>query len=134
MSMAATVIMCIIFNIFAETIVGFFGLGEGSLQIGAGIVRYMSMFFWMFSAYMTVGGLLQGAGDTVLMSISTLTALGVRIATGYLAVYLGLLEHSAAWMTNPIGWIFALAITYTRYFTGGWREKAVVGRLSHKPK
>ena len=130
MSVVSTVILSILFYIFARPVVSFFGLTGDAMNIGVQQVRFTTMFLWIFAAYMTLGGLLQGAGDTLLMSVATLTALAVRVATGYLTVYLGWLGYNAAWVTNPVGWCIAMSITFTRYFTGGWKKKAVAGRLS----
>jgi len=129
MSMATTIAMSALLYIFAEQVVGFFGLADASLKMGAQIVEFLTLFFWMFSCYMTVGGVLLGAGDTIVSSATTLTALGIRIAAGYITVHIGLLGYSAAWVTTPVGWLFAMAIAYTRYFTGGWKKKAVAGKL-----
>ena len=130
MSLSITIVICVLLYVFAKQIVSFFGLTDNALLIGVEQIRYLTMFFWMFSGYITLGGLLQGAGDTVVQSATTLTALAVRIVTGYSAVSLGLLGYNAAWVTMPIGWCFALAISYTRYFTGGWKKKAVAGKLA----
>jgi putative MATE family efflux protein len=131
MSLSVTIVMCALLYGFAENVVSAFGLTDDALAIGVEQIRYMTKFFWMFSGYMALGGLLQGAGDTVLQSASTLSALIVRILTGYLAVSFGILNYSAAWLTTPIGWGIAIIITYTRYFTGGWKKKAVAGKLKH---
>ena len=130
MSVSSTIVISVIFNVFAGRIVGLFGLSDDALRIGVEQVKYITLVLWMFAAYMTLGGLLQGAGDTLLMSVATFTALAVRIATGYLAVYLGWLGYNSAWVTNPVGWVVAISITFTRYFTGGWKNKAVAGKLS----
>ena len=130
MSVFSTVLICVIFNIFASPIVGLFGLTGDALGIGVQQVKFITMFMWLFAAYMTLGGLLQGAGDTLLMSAATLSALVIRVTVGYLAVYLGWLGYSAAWVTTPIGWTLAATITFARYFTGGWKNKAVAGKLS----
>ena len=132
MSLMVTVLISALLYIFAENIVGLFGLVDNSLIIGSQIIMYLTMFFWLFSAYMTVGGILQGAGDTILLSVTTLSALIVRILTGYLAVHFGLLGHEAAWVTTPIGWALAIIISYSRYFTGGWKNKAVAGKLKDR--
>ena len=129
MSLSITVLINVIINLNAETVVGFFGLAGNSQEIGAQIVRYLTMFYWMFSLYMTLGGLLQGAGDTILMSAATLSSLIVRVSTGYLAVYMGWLGYNAAWITVPLSFLVAMSITYTRYFTGGWKNKAIAGKL-----
>ena len=133
MSVSLLLLESIFINIFAGSVLSLFGIEAVSMQIGIQQIRYMSMFYWMFATYMTLGGLLQGAGDTILMSCATLTALAMRILFGYLSVYLGILSYNAAWVTCPIGWLFALAISYTRFFTGGWKKKAVARRSSHEP-
>lgn len=129
MSMSTTIVMSLLLYTFATPVVTLFGLTDNALSIGVEQVRYLTMFFWMFSGYMTLGGLLQGSGDTLVQSATTLTALIMRILSGYLAVEFGLLGYNAAWVTTPIGWGFAIAISYTRFFTGGWKKKAVAGRL-----
>ena len=134
MSVSTVVVMSVLLYAFASQVVSLFGLTDSSLLIGVEQIRYLTMFFWMFSGYMTLGGLLQGAGDTVVQSATTLTALAMRILTGYTAVGWGWLGYNAAWVTTPVGWCFAIAISYTRYFTGGWKKKAVAGQLSKKQR
>jgi len=131
MSVSFTLIISIIFNLFAENIVGAFGLSDESLIIGARIVRYFSLVFWLLCCNMMFGGVLQGAGDTVVISIATLTSLTVRVVTGYTAAHLGWMDYSAAWIPIPIGWVFWAIIIYSRYFSGKWKTKAVAGKFSH---
>ena len=88
------------------------------------------MFFWMFCCYQSLGGLLQGSGDTVLQSITTLSAFGMQVAAAYSFVHFGLFGYNAAWRVSPIGWGLAIIISYTRFFTGGWKKKAVAGKLA----
>lgn len=133
MSLAVTITLCALLYIFAENVVATFGLKGDSLRIGVEQIRYLTKFFWMFSGYMSLGGLLQGSGDTIMQSAATLSALIVRIVTGYSAVAFGILNYTGAWITTPLGWGAALVLTYTRYFTGGWKKKAIAGKLSHGP-
>jgi len=118
---------------FAGPIIALFGLSGDAWLIGIEQVRFLSLFFWAFSCYVTFSGMLQGAGDTVILSATTLSSLAIRIVTGYSAVYFGLLGYNAAWVTFPIGWVISIIIIGTRYFTGGWKNKAVAGELSKKP-
>jgi Na+-driven multidrug efflux pump len=126
MTVSVSLVVCALLFIFAKQTVSFFGLTGRPLELGVEQVRFVAPCFIIFAVYMTLGGVLQGAGDTVLQSIATLTALAVRVVVGYVGVALGFLGYSAAWMTLPIGWAFALVITNVRYFTGGWKKKAVV--------
>ena len=130
MSLSLTIAMSVALYVYAAPVVTAFGLTDSALLIGVEQIKFMTMFFWMFSVHITLGGVLQGAGDTVFMSASTLTALAARVSTGYLAVELGILGYSAAWVTTPVAWFLAMVITYTRYLTGGWKKKAVAGKLA----
>ena len=132
MSLLVTIVMCTLLYIFAGPVVTVFGLADDALLRGIEQIRFLTKFFWMFSAYITLAGLLQGAGDTVLQSITTLSALGTQIIAAYTLVHFGLLGYSAAWTTTPIGWAVAMIISHTRFFTGGWKKKAVAGKLSRE--
>ena len=130
MSLLTTIIMCTLLYIFAESVISFFGLTSDALLRGSEQIRFLALFFWMFSGYMTLGGLLQGAGDTIIQSITTLSAFALQVAAAYMLVSLGVLSYNAAWVCMPMGWTLAIIISHTRFFTGGWKKKAVAGKLS----
>ena len=130
MATAATIVLSIIAAIFAGPIVTIFGLSGNALQLGMEKLRFLAFFYWMFASYNTLGGLLQGAGDTLIQSAASLFALSMQVATGYLFVYLGLFGYAAVWVAQPFGWGGALSVTLIRYITGGWKKKAIVGKIS----
>ena len=130
MSLTTAIVLSLLLYTFAGQVVALFGLTGDAWLIGIEVIRFLSLFFWSFSCYTTFGGLLQGAGDTVILSATTLISLAIRIVTGYSAVHFGLLGYNAAWVTFPIGWIISIIILGTRYFTGAWKKKAVAGKLS----
>lgn len=130
MCLSSLIVLCVVLSVFARPVIGFFGLSGDALEQGVEQVQYLMKIYWIFGAYITLGGLLQGAGDTMLQSVATLSALLVRVIMGYAGVSMGLLGYEAAWVTNHYGWILALVITYVRYFTGGWKKKAVAGSLA----
>jgi len=130
--MSITIIMSAGLYIFAAPAVSIFGLYGDALHIGVQQIRFLSLFFWMFAGYITLAGVLQGAGDTLLQSVATVLALVVRIVTAYIAVGMGWLGYSAAWETTPFGWVLAIVITYVRYFSGGWKKKSLIDRPVEK--
>ena len=130
MSISTAIVLSLLLYTFAGQVVSLFGLAGDSWLIGIEVIRFLSLFFWAFSCYVTFGGLLQGAGDTIILSVTTLSSLAIRIVTGYSAVYFGLLGYNAAWVTFPLGWVISIIILGARYFTGGWKKKAVAGKLS----
>jgi len=130
MSAAVTIAISAVFFIFAEPIVSFFGLEKDSIKIGAEMVRFMTTIFWIYSLYTSIGGLLQGAGDTLILSLTGFTSLGIRVALGYISSYAGWLDYRAAWTPVPVGWVFATIILLLRYLSGAWRKKAVAGHFA----
>ena len=130
MSLVVTLALCTALNIYAEAVLSAFGLSGSAQMVGAEQIRFLSYCYWMFCCYQTLGGLLQGAGDTVFQSITTLSALGFSIFAAYALVYFNFLGYNAAWVGSPIGWTVAILISYLRFFQGGWKKKAVVGQDS----
>lgn len=127
--LSITIAICFVLQFFAEPIIGLFGLSGEAVAIGAEQIRFYAKVFWIFSLYMLLGGVLQGAGDTLLQSAATLSALAVRVAVAYLGVYVfDWFGYEASWTTMMYGWIVALIITNVRFYTGGWKNKAVVRR------
>jgi Na+-driven multidrug efflux pump len=131
--LSITIAICVALYAFAPSIVTIFGLTETSVAMGTEQIRFLAPTYWIFAAYMTLGGVLQGAGDTILQSIATLTALALRVVLGYVGVSLGIMGYAAAWLTLPIGWFAAIVITNVRYYTGGWKNKAITRGVSVAP-
>jgi putative MATE family efflux protein len=133
MGVLVTVVLSILIFVFAGPVVYIFGVSGESMQYGIIQLRFVSVAFIIFSVYMIYGGVLQGAGDIMLQSVATLTALTLRIILGYAGVAVGILGYNAAWVTLPIGWVAALVITLIRYYSGKWKTKAVAGTYHDQP-
>ncbi len=134
MTFLASAIIGSILFLFAGPIIALFNLEGESLTRGIELLRYIAPIFWIFSVYMAFVGTLQGAGDVMFATAGTLTALTVRVITGYLGVALGLLDYEAAWVTMPIGWLSAFVIVLTRYLSGRWKAKVLVKRPPPTPE
>jgi putative MATE family efflux protein len=128
-SVGVSVALCVLLYAFARPILQLFGMNEQAIEIGIEQVRFYAKIFWIFAGYMTLGGVLQGAGDTLLQSAATLTALAVRVVIAYLGVYaFAWFGYESAWETLAYGWVAALIITNIRYYTGGWKNKVIAHR------
>ena len=126
MTFGVAVFIQALLYIFAKTVSGFFGVSGEALELAVANVRFMSCVFWFFSLYMVFAGLLQGAGDVIVTTVCSLTALTVRVAAAYALVYFFSYGIAAAWVTMPIGWLFSFAISSGRYFSGRWKMKGIV--------
>ena len=126
MAFGAAVTIQILLYIFARPVSGFFGVGGEALELSVSYLRFMCLVFWFFSLYMVFAGLLQGAGDVIVTTACSLIALTVRVTTAYILAPLLPVGVSAAWLTMPIGWLFAFSISFWRYLSGKWKEKGIV--------
>ncbi len=128
MAFGAALFMQLLLYLCAAPVAGFFGVSGEALELSISFVRFMCCVFWFFALYMVFAGLLQGTGDVLVATACSLIALTVRVVTAYLLAPLPAVGVSAAWMTMPIGWIFAFAISSIRYLSGRWKTKGVVKR------
>lgn len=130
-SLTIAIVISVLLNIFATPVISLFSLSGESLARGVQQVKFVTLFFWGFSIYMAITGLLQGSGDVVAQSIISFSTIGTRVVLGYIGVALNILGYEAAWVTMPIGWIVALVLAILRYSRGKWKQKAVAGSLAN---
>ena len=128
MALSVSVLASLATYIFAPDFIKMFALDGEALALGVRQMRFFALVFCGFTSYCIVGGVLQGSGDVVVQTFATMSALIIRVALGYIGVAVGFFGYNAAWVTNPIGWVAAMAIIFTRYFTGKWKTKAIATR------
>lgn len=126
MAFGVAVVIQALLYAFARPVSGFFGVYGEAMDLSVTYVRFMCLVFWFFSLYMVFAGLLQGAGDVLITTACSLIALTVRVTTAYILAPLLPVGVSAAWLTMPIGWLFAFSISFWRYLSGRWKEKGIV--------
>jgi putative MATE family efflux protein len=111
--------------IFGNNIMGFFTPDAIVVAYGTSYLNIVSPFYITFTVMFIVGGVMRGAGDTLIPMFITLFSLWViRIP---LAVMLsGRMEETGIWWAIPIGWLAGMLLSYLYYLTGSWKSKAVV--------
>ena len=128
MSVIMELVMCTLLYTCAPLFTRLFGMaaeGEATRQ-AIEMLHYMSFTFILFAIYQPTCGLLQGAGDAIWATISSITTLTVRVVCAYVLAYAFHFGYASAWVTMPVGWIFAAAVTFSRILRGKWKTKAVV--------
>ena len=138
MSSAAAIIMSILLIIFKYPLMSLFTRDQAVIDIGGEYLTIVTSFYLLFTGMFVYGGVMRGAGDTIIPMFLTIFSLWIiRIPT---AVFLsqetihifGLsirgagMGQTGIWWSIPIGWGIGLALSYIYYKTGKWKHKSVV--------
>jgi putative MATE family efflux protein len=138
MSSTVAVLVTILIIIFKYPLMSLFTKDEEVIQIGGRYLTVVTSFYLLFTGMFAYGGVMRGAGDTLVPMFLTLFSLWIiRIPT---AVFLsqetiplfGLTVHGAGmgaqgiWWSIPTGWGIGLLLSLLYYRTGRWKTKTVV--------
>ncbi|HIZ43936.1 MAG TPA: MATE family efflux transporter [Firmicutes bacterium] len=118
-------VICVILELFYRPLIFLF-LGEegtaAAMKTGMDCLRYMGWFYVLIGMKMTTDGVLRGAGDMTVFTVANLVNLSIRVIVA--AVFAPVWGIVMVWAVVPAGWLVNFLISYTRYRTGKWREKA----------
>ncbi|MEI6696731.1 MAG: MATE family efflux transporter [Bacteroidota bacterium] len=125
MTSIVSVSVSIIVLLFGRWIMNLFTPDHVVIELGYHYLVIVSSFYVVFSSMFIIGGVMRGAGDTLIPMFITLFALWVvRIPLAYfLAPRFGV---TGIWWAIPIGWSIGMVFSYAYYLTGRWKTKVVV--------
>jgi putative MATE family efflux protein len=125
MSNIVAIVITVLIIIFRNELMAFFTDEQNVVEIGARYLVIVASFYMVFTAMFTFGGVMRGAGDTLIPMFITLFALwGVRIPVAwYLSDKIGV---DGIWWAVPIGWAIGLILSISYYLTGRWKTKSIV--------
>jgi len=111
--------------LFAEPLMYLFTNDAEVVEIGKQYLHIVSGFYVMFSFMFVFGGVLRGAGDTIVPMFITILALWIiRIPVSYfLSLEIGV---TGIWWGIPIAWAVGVTASFLYYKTGKWKKRAVV--------
>ena len=124
----AAIVLAVFLFIFAKQLIALFGVEGEALTLGIRHLRFIAPFFAFFCLYMSNAGVLTGTGDVKAASAVTLAVLTVRVALTYIFCYGFHMGFAALYVSNPIGWVFGLLISFLRFRSGKWESMGVVKR------
>lgn len=126
MAVICCAIIITVILVFCTQIIACFGLNEAACELGAQYLRCLVAFFIIFCMMYITNGVLQGAGDVMYPTIASMFSLAVRVISANLMAAFTPIGYGSVYFAVPIGWAVGLAIVFTRYLTGKWKEKALV--------
>jgi len=125
MTAIISIIVSLLTIIFRDQVFGWFTSDENVISLGSSYLLIVSGFYITFAWMFVTGGIMRGAGDTLVPMFITIFVLWiVRIPLCYwLSQRTGI---EGIWWGIPIAWILGLTLSYIYYRTGKWKTKAVV--------
>ena len=125
MTTIISVLISLMAILFAEPLMSLFTNDAEVVEIGKQYLYVVSGFYVVFSVMFVLGGVLRGAGATLIPMFITFLALWIiRIPVSYfLSLEIG---YMGIWWGIPIAWVFGVIASYTYYKTGRWKKRAVV--------
>jgi putative MATE family efflux protein len=138
MSSATAIVISILLIIFKYPLMGLFTRDQAVINIGGEYLTIVTSFYLLFTGMFVYGGVMRGAGDTLVPMFITLFSLWiVRIPV---ALFLskdtieifGLslkgagLGQTGIWWSIPSGWGIGLVLSFIYYRTGRWKRKSII--------
>lgn len=95
------------------------------IRLGHDYLMIVGSFYIIFAVMFSYTGVFRGAGDTIIPMFITLFSLWlIRIPLSY---YLSAdFAQNGIWYSIPLAWGFGLTASLIYYFSGRWKNKAVV--------
>lgn len=108
-----------------EPLISLFGVSAEGLKYGVSYLNILCPLLFLFGLYIINNGILQGSGDVGFTAVILLTSFVLRIVLAYTLAYYTDLEYMAVWISQPIGWLCNMSLSWGRYFSGAWKKKGV---------
>lgn len=123
---SVTVTLLVVF--IGRSLMGMFTTNPEIIEIGYQYLVIVSSFYIVFTTMFIIGGVLRGAGDTLVPMFITLFALWVAripIAWALSRTDFGII---GIWWAIPIAWCLGMILSFLYYKTGRWKTKSVIKR------
>jgi putative MATE family efflux protein len=128
MAVAVSALVSGLILVFRAPLINLFGVSPEGLRYGVMYLTILCPGLPIFGLYLINGGVLTGAGDTAYNAFVLLSSFALRCVLAYTLAYCTPLEYRAVWISMPIGWVCNLILSWARYYTGGWKRKAITGK------
>lgn len=116
-------VICFILELANRPLITLF-LGEEGTRLalftGMDCTRFMGWFYALIGLKMITDGVLRGAGDMTVFTISNLVNLSLRVL--FAVTFAPRFGIAMVWTAVPLGWLANYLISYLRYRTGKWQK------------
>lgn len=122
------VVICALLLLYKRQIIGVFMEGEANTaaySTGVAYLSFIAFFFVLIGLKATADGVLRGAGDVTVFTAANLINLAIRVIVANLCAPVW--GVAAVWYAVPMGWTANFIISFSRYLSGRWEKKTLIG-------
>lgn len=122
-----SIIIALTIAVFYRPIISIFldvESGTKAFNTGISYLRFIGYFFVLIGLKSITDGVLRGAGDMVVFTISNLVNLGMRVVIAF--KFAPIVGAQAVWYAIPIGWAANYIISFSYYLLGKWSHKSIL--------
>lgn len=114
-----------LFFFLGTVMIAMFMKEDGSMAMDAGVtfLKVVSPFYFLIAIKLMADGVLRGAGDMKHFMIATFTDLILRVVLAYILD--PVMGTTGIWISWPIGWTVATALSGYFYLSGKWNSLPV---------
>ncbi len=127
MAVTVSFVFFVAYFIFPDEMISLF-MSKGdmsalALSSGRDFLRIVTPFYVFVGVKLLCDGALRGGGAMGYFLLSTFTDLILRVALAYiLCALFASLEYKGIWLSWPVGWTVATAMSLVFYLTGAWKR------------
>ncbi len=125
MGLAVSLAITALVLLLREPLIGLFGVNAQEMHYGVQYLLILCPGLFLFGLYIINTGILQGSGDVGYTAFILLVSFALRIVLSYALAYHTSLEYRAVWLSQPVGWLLNLILSWARYYNGAWQKKGV---------
>lgn len=126
LSTAFSFVVLAVYIFFSKYIIGMFSDSAEIVDIVSKALLITGSFYWSLGIIHTVRGFLNGAGDTGFALINGLTEVICRVGLSLLLTSIASVGMWGIWITTACTWFATGAISFIRYRSGKWKDRAFV--------
>lgn len=126
--------LCVLTQSFGSLFISAFldaEVSEEAFSVAMSYADFISFFYILIGLKATTDGLLRGAGDVTVFTVSNLANLTIRVfVASFFAPRYGL---EFVWYAVPLGWATNYAISFGWYLTGHWKRIRLIEGGEKRP-
>ncbi len=115
-----------VFWLFGRSVMSLFVTDAGIVGLSSAGIKITSLFFMGLGIKEVLHSLLSGAGDAVYPMIGGAAEVVCRVSLAFLLTQITWIGVRGIWLTTGLVWMISALLALWRYFSGAWKDKALV--------